>query len=70
MIDLQQFLEFQIPDARASIDQYIVVDQQRGRSLITPADPSAATQNPQLHFVLIEIRQGGATGYAFQLVRK
>ena len=47
---LRQRLEGEVAHAGAGVDQHVVVHEQR-RGAQASADPSAATQNPDLHFV-------------------
>src|SRR5581483_3997524 len=49
VVDLSQFLEAQIPDTGARIDQDIIVDQKR-RCAMAPADSAAAAQHSELHW--------------------
>jgi hypothetical protein len=49
VIDLRQFGDRQIAHAGAGVDQDVVVDQQRGRTQMASADPTATSENSDFH---------------------
>src|SRR5581483_1921268 len=48
-VDLRQLRERQIADAGAGVEQHIVVDQERSRPQVSPADAARAAEYAQTH---------------------
>jgi hypothetical protein len=48
-VDLRQLGEGQIADAGAGVDQDIVINEERRRAQVPPADAARATEHAQAH---------------------